>query len=103
MSEVNVFKLASSEEIICTVIAEETDHFRIEKVRAVGPQQHEGGALSLQWMPFIWSDVEGNAKETLYKSCIIGRIEESELQDNMKKEYITKTSGIVIAGAGDIT
>ncbi len=100
MSEVNVFKLGSSEEIICTVIDEQPDYFVVEKCRAVGPQQHENGQLSLQWMPFIWSDVEGTATVNLYKSTIMGRLQ--NLPENMEKEYLQKTSGIVLAGAGDI-
>lgn len=100
MSEVNVFKLGSSEEIICTVLEEQPDYFVVEKCRAVGPQQDGQGRLSLQWMPFIWSDVEGEATVTLYKSTIMGRLE--TLPDNMEKEYLTKTSGIQLASAGDI-
>ena len=100
MSEVNVFKLASSEEIICTVVDEQPDYFVVEKCRAVGPQEHENGQLSLQWMPFIWSDVEGNATVDLYKTSIMGRLK--TIPKNMEDEYVSKTSGIVIAGAGDL-
>ena len=100
MSEVNVFKLASSEEIICTVLSEEADHFVIEKAMQVGPQQNAEGMLQLQWMPFIWTDVEATKTITLYKSCVMGRL--TEFDENIRKEYVTKTSGIVLASAGDI-
>ena len=100
MSEVNVFKLSSSEEIICKVVSEETDHFVVESAMQVGPQQDAQGMLQLQWMPFIWTDIEAKRPITLYKCCIMGRL--TEFDEKIRNEYITKTSGIVLAGAGDI-
>lgn len=100
MSEVNVFKLASSEEIICTVLSEETDHFVIERAMQVGPQQDAQGMLQLQWMPFIWTDIEAKKPIKLFKSCVMGQL--ADFDEKIRKEYITKTSGIVLANAGDI-
>ena len=100
MSDVNVFKLSSSEEIICKVKSEEADHFVVESAMQVGPQQDANGMLQLQWMPFIWTDVEAKKSIMLYKSCIMGRL--TDFDEKIKSEYVTKTSGIVLANAGDI-
>ena len=99
MSNVKVFKLTTGEEIICTIDSEQPDHYIISKVRSVVPQQNQQG-IAIGWGPFIWSDMSGNSGIELYKTNIVGRL--LEISDAMEKEYLSKTSGIQIAGAGAI-
>ena len=96
MSDVIAVKTTSNEEVVATLVSEESDCFILEKPRALVMQQMQDGNVSLGMLPFMASannpefTVESDVK--LYKKDIMSEV--LEVPEPLAKAYLQQVSGI---------
>lgn len=101
MSDVMLFKLSTSEEILAKINDETETHYVLDRPRLLAPMQQHNNQVSLALIPWLMGAqdprTEFESAITLNKSAIIGKA--SELPKALVDMYLSKTSGIsLIAG-----
>jgi hypothetical protein len=96
MSDIGAFKLVSGEEVVATIIEEDSNKYVLDKPRTLLMTPGERGQVHLSMIPWMISAQDPNTKTEhhtlMYKSSIIGTL--IGIPEQLKNGYIRNTSSI---------
>jgi hypothetical protein len=95
-SEILLVKLLTGEELIATVVDNRDEYYILDKPFTMQIVPTASGQVNITMIPWFLSSPTGGA--TLQKRHIIGQV--TEPNETLKREYLSRTSGIQIAPAG---
>lgn len=94
---VQLFKLMTSEEVLCELVNETADTFEVKKPFGVAPNPNGGGIMTFPWS-LAALDVRSENVYTIMKHAVVmHHVPPRQLVDN----YIEQTTGLAIPSQED--
>jgi len=93
MSEVQVYKLITGEEVISRIGEEKETTITLVKPRVVAIGPGPGGQMSITLIPLLASNPDGDLE--LEKSAIVGR-PNGEIAKELEAGYLEQTTGLAL-------